>query len=318
MKTLRYFYHPDHLGSTSWVTDSAKNGVQYCEYLPYGEPLVDQRSTTWSSRYTFSGKERDSETGYSYFGARYYNSDLSIWLSVDPMSDKYPNLTPYNYCANNPVILVDPDGRDWVEREVEGRKEVYYDRSVKSQSDVNEKYGKDSGVKHLADGSQVGNGKYTVYNDYEKNKDGVMMNSKGETVNPNRTIIYGEDFTLFAGITDQSVNAETLHDNLFGSSYIGADNPRNYKGEDNYDYQPTWSLTEMAAYRHDKAYDAVGAKGVSGAFFNQNTKCADQCLIKECKTISRNPNISASERNRARKIAFGFSCINFIFKTPRY
>ncbi len=115
METLCYFYHPDHpdhLGSTSWVTDSAKNGVQYCEYLPFGEPLVDQRSTTWSSRYTFSGKERDSETGYSYFGARYYHSDLSIWLSVDPLSDKYPNLTPYAYCANNPVRLVDPDGRE--------------------------------------------------------------------------------------------------------------------------------------------------------------------------------------------------------------
>ena len=112
MKTLRYFYRPDHLGSTLWVTDSAKNGVQYCEYLPYGEPFIDQRSTTWSSRYTFSGKERDSETGYSYFGARYYHSDLSIWLSVDPLSDKYPNLTPYAYCANNPVQYVDPDGKE--------------------------------------------------------------------------------------------------------------------------------------------------------------------------------------------------------------
>jgi len=45
------------------------------------------------------------------FSARYYNSDLSIWLSVDPLSDKYPNLSPYTYCANNPVRLVDPDGR---------------------------------------------------------------------------------------------------------------------------------------------------------------------------------------------------------------
>ena len=115
MKTLRYFYHPDHLGSTSWVTDSAKNGVQYCKYLPYGEPLVDQRSTTWSNRYTFSGKERDSETGYSYFGARYYHPDLSIWLSVDPMSDKYPNLTPHNYCANNPVKLIDPNGMEIID-----------------------------------------------------------------------------------------------------------------------------------------------------------------------------------------------------------
>ncbi|MBO4588647.1 MAG: hypothetical protein J5711_07120 [Bacteroidales bacterium] len=57
-----------------------------------------------------TGKEKDSETGYHYFGARYYNSDLSLWLSVDPMSDKYPSLSPYNYCAWNPMKLVDPDG----------------------------------------------------------------------------------------------------------------------------------------------------------------------------------------------------------------
>jgi RHS repeat-associated protein len=62
----------------------------------------------WSTPYTFSGKEKDAETGYGYFGARYYDSGLSIWLSVDPMSDKYPSMSPYNYCANNPVKLVDP------------------------------------------------------------------------------------------------------------------------------------------------------------------------------------------------------------------
>jgi len=60
--------------------------------------------------FTFSAKERDQETGYSYFGSRYYNSDLGIWLSVDPMSDKYPSMSPYVYCANNPIKLVDPNG----------------------------------------------------------------------------------------------------------------------------------------------------------------------------------------------------------------
>ena len=65
--------------------------------------------------YTFSAKERDSETGLSYFGSRYYSSDLSIWLSVDPMSDKYPSLSPYVYCADNPVRVVDPNGEDvWI------------------------------------------------------------------------------------------------------------------------------------------------------------------------------------------------------------
>ena len=47
--------------------------------------------------------------------ARHYNSDLSIWLSVDPMSDKYPGVSPYAYCGNNPVVLKDPNGREvWI------------------------------------------------------------------------------------------------------------------------------------------------------------------------------------------------------------
>ena len=70
-------------------------------------------ATTMSAyqiHYTFTGKEKDTETGYYYFGARYYDSDYSIWLSVDPMADKYPSMSPYNYCACNPMKLVDPDG----------------------------------------------------------------------------------------------------------------------------------------------------------------------------------------------------------------
>ena len=71
-----------------------------------------------SLSYTFSAKEKDAETGLSYFGSRYYSSDLSLWLSVDPMSDKYPSLSPYVYCADNPVKLVDPNGEEIV---IEGK-----------------------------------------------------------------------------------------------------------------------------------------------------------------------------------------------------
>ncbi len=61
----------------------------------------------------FTGKERDEETGYGYFGARYMDHELmTMWLSVDPMSDKYPSISPYAYCAWNPVKLVDPDGEE--------------------------------------------------------------------------------------------------------------------------------------------------------------------------------------------------------------
>jgi RHS repeat-associated protein len=107
-----YWYHPDHLGSSSWITNIKGDAIQHLHYLPWGEDFVDQRSTNWNAMYTFSAKEKDTETGYSYFGARYYSSDLSIWLSVDPMSDKYPSLSPYVYCANNPIKLVDPNGEE--------------------------------------------------------------------------------------------------------------------------------------------------------------------------------------------------------------
>ena len=128
-----YFYHPDHLGSASWITDSAGRPVQHLQYLPWGENFVDRRSSTFDgARFTFSAKEKDAETGYSYFGARYYNSDLSIWLSVDPMSDKYPSLSPYVYCANNPIKLVDPNGEeiDWVEK-ADGT--IYWDENAHNQ-----------------------------------------------------------------------------------------------------------------------------------------------------------------------------------------
>ena len=52
-----------------------------------------------------------AESGFSYFGARYYDSDLMTgWLSVDPMADKYPSLSPYAYCAWNPIKFIDPNG----------------------------------------------------------------------------------------------------------------------------------------------------------------------------------------------------------------
>ena len=91
----------------------------YCYASPNGDnndgsrPTANYSLLTANSLiFTFSAKERDSETGLSYFGSRYYSSDLSIWLSVDPMSDKYPSLSPYTYCADNPVKLVDPNGKE--------------------------------------------------------------------------------------------------------------------------------------------------------------------------------------------------------------
>jgi RHS repeat-associated protein len=62
----------------------------------------------------FTGKERDAaETGYDYFGARYYDPWSGRWMSVDPISAKYNAWSPYHYAADNPLRIVDPDGMDW-------------------------------------------------------------------------------------------------------------------------------------------------------------------------------------------------------------
>ncbi|OIP01317.1 MAG: hypothetical protein AUJ98_04920 [Bacteroidetes bacterium CG2_30_33_31] len=111
-----YFYNTDlpiaiGMGSSSWITDASGAVNQHLQYLPFGEDYICQRNSSWNIPYTFSGKEKDAETGYSYFGARYYDSDISIWLSVDPLSSIYPTLSPYAYVANNPIIYYDPDGR---------------------------------------------------------------------------------------------------------------------------------------------------------------------------------------------------------------
>ena len=65
-----------------------------------------------------TGKEKDAETGYGYFGTHYMDHELmTMWLSVDPKADKYPSVSPYAYCAWNPVKLVDPDGRESITNE---------------------------------------------------------------------------------------------------------------------------------------------------------------------------------------------------------
>ena len=105
-----FYFHGDHLGSASWITDASSKPIQYIYYAPYGELIDNQRVINYDERYKFTGKERDAESGYDYFGARYYASPFSFWLSVDPLADKYPNISPYAYCTWNPVKFVDPDG----------------------------------------------------------------------------------------------------------------------------------------------------------------------------------------------------------------
>ena len=107
-----YYIHSDHLGSTSYITDSDGEVSQHVEYVPFGEVFIEELSSSakLNTPFLFNGKELDEETGLYYYGARYYDPRLSLWLSTDPMELKYPNISTYAYCANNPVIAFEPNG----------------------------------------------------------------------------------------------------------------------------------------------------------------------------------------------------------------
>ena len=83
-------------------------------YIPYGEIFVEESDNEGVMPYRFNAKELDEETGLYYYGARYLDPTSVGWLSVDPLFEKYVGMSPYGYCAGNPVKLVDTDGREVV------------------------------------------------------------------------------------------------------------------------------------------------------------------------------------------------------------
>jgi RHS repeat-associated protein len=126
---VKNFYHPDHIGSTSYVSDATQLLVQHERYFPFGErwaeASLDEVSTANGNiprDYLFTGQELDRSTGFYYLGARYLDPRTSNWLSTDPILAEYlrgepnsgvlapRNLGLYSYGWNNPVMLVDPEG----------------------------------------------------------------------------------------------------------------------------------------------------------------------------------------------------------------
>ncbi len=111
-----HYYFSDHLGTHGVVTNATATAIeQESDNYPFGGERV---LTAGPNNYKFTGKERDSESNLTYFGARFYASNLGRFTSVDP---KLASGTPfdaqgwnrYEYVRNNPIVLIDSDGRDW-------------------------------------------------------------------------------------------------------------------------------------------------------------------------------------------------------------
>lgn len=177
-----YYYHSDHLGTGTFLSDFDGNPYQFFLNLPFGETMAEQHSYSgeYTNRYKFNGKELDEETGFYYYGARYYNPKFSIWLSVDPLAEVQPNKTPYNYCSNNPINRTDPTGMidGWIE-EKEGNKSTFtYRDGIDTVQQA-----KDAGFKNAVGVTQA----HKVWNDskgysYSLTKEGNVTDCMGDFV----------------------------------------------------------------------------------------------------------------------------------------
>ncbi len=108
-----FYYHPNHLGSTSFVTDNNATITQGFLYAPFGEITTEYNINFGNNvipKYSFNAKELDEENGMYYYEARYYKPP--VFTSRDPLFEKYFWISPYSYCANNPIKYVDPSGRN--------------------------------------------------------------------------------------------------------------------------------------------------------------------------------------------------------------
>ncbi len=90
------------MGSSSYITNLDGEVVQHIEYVPFGEVFVEERNNIWNTPYLFNAKEFDEETGLYYYGARYYDPRLSLWISVDPLGELDLQSSSYTFCGNNP------------------------------------------------------------------------------------------------------------------------------------------------------------------------------------------------------------------------
>ncbi|HEY0651751.1 MAG TPA: SpvB/TcaC N-terminal domain-containing protein [Chryseosolibacter sp.] len=184
-EAFRYFYHPDHLGSTSYVTDASGEVYQHLEYFAFGETFVEEHANTDRTPYLFNGKELDEETGLYYYGARYYDARTSVWLSVDPLTEQYPGWTPYHYVHNNPLNLIDPTGMEAEEGDP---------KKPKKASEADCKDCKVIGLESGDVGSDVQNQVYTAEfsnvskEDFERLK-GLFTSDPG-SVNDNKLATY--------------------------------------------------------------------------------------------------------------------------------
>lgn len=182
------FFVKDHLGNNRLVTDASGTILQTNHYDPYGESLPDGAAVDSGNPYKYSGKEFDDKAMAYDFGARHYTSSIPRWTTMDPMAEKYYSISPYAYCAGNPVNLVDPQGKEGVKytdengnKIIESNVVVLLEQEIQITDDMSER----ERTRAQRKNNRIRRRNETIMNDVNTTLTSVFgkqENSRGETV----------------------------------------------------------------------------------------------------------------------------------------
>ena len=136
-----HYYLQDHLGNNRMVVNTNGEVEQVNHYYAFGG-LMGESTGGDTQTYKYNGKELDRINGLDWYdyGARNYDAALGRWHVVDPLAEKYYNVSPYAYCGNNPMNRIDPNGMemDWVQSDTQ----MKYDRRIIDEETAQLYYGK--------------------------------------------------------------------------------------------------------------------------------------------------------------------------------
>lgn len=216
------FHHTDHLTGSSIETDASGNTLQTLDYQPFGSLRVNTKTGTYDNKHKFTGKELDTETSLTYFGARYYDSEIGRWMGVDPLVRDlqvkhlvFPQkLNGYGYVVNNSLKNIDIWGLDSaliVYGEDTGRKnpDAWKDKAESRAQEL-----------RAQDEKRITNGEKALYSD------GIVV-VDGRTIHGwNNALGNNKDITLieYYGHSDQ--NALYLSEQYLDQNSLSTDDDR--------------------------------------------------------------------------------------------
>ena len=280
----------DHLGNTR-VTfgDADNNGLivnsdikQLNSYYPFGLNMEGPGfGAQGANKYQFGDKELNTDFGlnWSDFGARWYQSDVPRFLSIDPMAEMYGNMSPYHYGMNSPIVYADPTGM---------MSEAYSFGMSGSSGSAHDMYQRDAAISESATGKARDVNEDDIKETHTPNWEATRVeDSEGNVLIDNcdcgcPTKPPCKGVTYHYKRKTNNLDPSSLYKNLLGTSYPGPFNPYRYNGLPDYSYSPGYmKFSEYPAIGHDRAYDLLQVKGGGGLFLETNAISADWRFVKQ-------------------------------------